>query len=241
MNITQFTETILSHFEAIGTKSHVNHWLQLYFYNTTHFTTSNFTVTLQENDRWNVGLSIKDYLWFCFCHPLTSCWFVLWRRTGIPLCCNFGAKKLKGTICALKFTKMYLYCSVYCCKKCLWICENNFFSWAYDALKHEHCLTFPLSFFFFCDPQHLQKQDSAFSPESCVYYCTLCDYSTKARLNLVQHARSARHQQNEGLRKLQLHQQGLGGDEDGLSLHELFHVKECPSNQGLCFFLCLSA
>ncbi|TNM96227.1 hypothetical protein fugu_015888 [Takifugu bimaculatus] len=79
--------------------------------------------------------------------------------------------------------------------------------------------------------KHLQKQDSAYGPDSCVYYCTLCDYSTKARLNLVQHARSARHQQNEGLRKLQLHQQGLGGDEDGLSFHELFQVKECPSSQ----------
>lgn len=91
------------------------------------------------------------------------------------------------------------------------------------------------------DPQHLQKQDGAYGPDSCVYYCTLCDYSTKARLNLVQHARSARHQQNEGLRKLQLHQQGLGGDEDGLSLRELFQVKECPSSQGLCLsaFLCL--
>lgn len=86
------------------------------------------------------------------------------------------------------------------------------------------------------DPQHLQKQDRAYSPESCVYYCMLCDYSTKARLNLVQHGRSARHQQNEGLRKLQLHQQGLGGDEDGLSLHELFLVKECPFSQGLCYF-----
>lgn len=84
--------------------------------------------------------------------------------------------------------------------------------------------------------QHLQKLDSAYGPESCVYHCTLCDYSTKARLNLVQHSRSARHQQNEGLRKLQLHQQGLGGDEDGLSLHELFHVKEVHSSQGLCFF-----
>lgn len=89
---------------------------------------------------------------------------------------------------------------------------------------------------YLCVPQHLQKLDSAYSLESCVYYCNLCDYSTKARLNLVQHARSARHQQNEGLRKLQLHQQGLGGEEDGLSLHELFHVKECPNIQGMNLF-----
>uniref|UniRef100_A0A8C7KNT0 C2H2-type domain-containing protein n=1 Tax=Oncorhynchus kisutch TaxID=8019 RepID=A0A8C7KNT0_ONCKI len=80
--------------------------------------------------------------------------------------------------------------------------------------------------------QHLQKQESACSGEQCVYYCALCDYSTKACLNLVQHARSPRHQQNEGLRKLQLHQQGLGGEEDGLNLHQLYHVKDCPQQQG---------
>lgn len=75
----------------------------------------------------------------------------------------------------------------------------------------------------------MQKQDGGHGGESCVYYCTLCDYSTKARLNLVQHARSARHQQSEGLRKLQLHQQGLAADDEVLSLHELFQVKEGPN------------
>lgn len=64
--------------------------------------------------------------------------------------------------------------------------------------------------------------------ESCYYYCALCDYSTKIKLNLVQHVRSVKHQQTEGLRKLQLHQQGLSLDEDSLS--EIFFVKDCPPN-----------
>ncbi|KAJ8279704.1 hypothetical protein COCON_G00067700 [Conger conger] len=77
--------------------------------------------------------------------------------------------------------------------------------------------------------KHLQKQESALNSESCFYYCALCDYSTKAKLNLVQHLRSVKHQQTEGLRKLQLHQQGLPSDEDNLA--DLFLVKDCPPNE----------
>ncbi|XP_041101871.1 zinc finger homeobox protein 4-like [Polyodon spathula] len=77
--------------------------------------------------------------------------------------------------------------------------------------------------------KHLQKQESAVNSESCYYYCALCDYSTKAKLNLVQHIRSVKHQQTEGLRKLQLHQQGLTPEEDNLS--DLFLVKDCPPNE----------
>lgn len=77
--------------------------------------------------------------------------------------------------------------------------------------------------------QHLQKQEGAVNPESCYYYCAVCDYSTKVKLNLVQHVRSVKHQQTEGLRKLQLHQQGLAPEEDNLS--EIFFVKDCPPNE----------
>lgn len=82
------------------------------------------------------------------------------------------------------------------------------------------------SFTFF---QHLQKHESAVNPESCYYYCALCDYSTKIKLNLVQHVRSVKHQQTEGLRKLQLHQQGLAPEEDNFS--DIFFVKDCPPNE----------
>ncbi|KAL6462749.1 hypothetical protein MHYP_G00291710, partial [Metynnis hypsauchen] len=74
---------------------------------------------------------------------------------------------------------------------------------------------------------HLQKQESACSSDSCSYHCALCDYSSKAKLSLVQHLRSLRHQQNEGLRKLQLHQQGLPPEEDNLA--DVFFAKDCPS------------
>lgn len=77
--------------------------------------------------------------------------------------------------------------------------------------------------------QHLQKQESAVNSESCYYYCAVCDYSSKIKLNLVQHLRSVKHQQTEGLRKLQLHQQGLPPEEDNLS--EIFFVKDCPANE----------
>ncbi|KAK2095616.1 hypothetical protein P7K49_027032 [Saguinus oedipus] len=77
--------------------------------------------------------------------------------------------------------------------------------------------------------KHLQKQEGAVNPESCYYYCAVCDYSTKVKLNLVQHVRSVKHQQTEGLRKLQLHQQGLAPEEDNLS--EIFFVKDCPPNE----------
>ncbi|OXB68719.1 hypothetical protein ASZ78_012918 [Callipepla squamata] len=79
------------------------------------------------------------------------------------------------------------------------------------------------------DPEHLQKHESTVNPDSCYYYCALCDYSTKVKLNLVQHVRSVKHQQTEGLRKLQLHQQGLAPEEDNLS--EIFFVKDCPPNE----------
>lgn len=77
--------------------------------------------------------------------------------------------------------------------------------------------------------QHLQKQESACNSESCYYYCALCDYSSRAKLNLLQHLRSVKHQQTEGLRKLQLHQQGLPPDEDNLA--DIFFVKDCPPNE----------
>ncbi|ELK27508.1 Zinc finger homeobox protein 4 [Myotis davidii] len=77
--------------------------------------------------------------------------------------------------------------------------------------------------------KHLQKQESAVNPESCYYYCAACDYSTKVKLNLVQHVRSVKHQQTEGLRKLQLHQQGLAPEDDNLG--EIFFVKDCPPSE----------
>uniref|UniRef100_A0A6I8PK47 C2H2-type domain-containing protein n=1 Tax=Ornithorhynchus anatinus TaxID=9258 RepID=A0A6I8PK47_ORNAN len=75
--------------------------------------------------------------------------------------------------------------------------------------------------------KHLQKHEGTVSPDSCYYYCALCDYSTKGKLSLVQHVHSVRHHQTEGLRRLQLHQQGLP-PEDEENLSEIFFVRDCP-------------
>ncbi|XP_038622462.1 zinc finger homeobox protein 4 [Tachyglossus aculeatus] len=75
--------------------------------------------------------------------------------------------------------------------------------------------------------KHLQKHEGAVSPDSCYYYCALCDYSTKGKLSLVQHVHSVRHHQTEGLRRLHLHQQGLP-PEDEENLSEIFFVRDCP-------------
>ncbi|TTF26779.1 Zinc finger homeobox protein 3 [Bagarius yarrelli] len=57
--------------------------------------------------------------------------------------------------------------------------------------------------------QHLQQHESAVEGEACYYHCVLCNYSTKAKLNLIQHVRSMKHQRSESLRKLQRLQKGL--------------------------------
>lgn len=77
--------------------------------------------------------------------------------------------------------------------------------------------------------KHLQKHESTSNPKSCCYNCGLCNYTTKAKLNLVQHARSLKHQQTESLHRLHLHQQGLAPEED--NLNEIFFVKDCPPSE----------
>ncbi|KAJ8272744.1 hypothetical protein GJAV_G00092940 [Gymnothorax javanicus] len=74
--------------------------------------------------------------------------------------------------------------------------------------------------------QHLQKQESMLSSESCYFYCALCDYSTKTKLNLVQHLLSAKHQQALGSQKLEFLHRGLGSEAD--TLGDLFYVKDRP-------------
>ncbi|XP_023649003.2 zinc finger homeobox protein 4-like isoform X1 [Paramormyrops kingsleyae] len=72
--------------------------------------------------------------------------------------------------------------------------------------------------------KHLQKQESALDPDSCTYSCTLCDFSTRAKLGLLQHLRSPRHQQADGLRRLRLRRRGAGLESEDLA--ELFVVSD---------------
>lgn len=64
--------------------------------------------------------------------------------------------------------------------------------------------------------QHLQQHESGVEGESCYYHCVLCNYSTKAKLNLIQHVRSMKHQRSESLRKLQRLQKGLPEEDEDL-------------------------
>ncbi|XP_051510355.1 zinc finger homeobox protein 3-like isoform X2 [Myxocyprinus asiaticus] len=75
--------------------------------------------------------------------------------------------------------------------------------------------------------KHLQQHEIAVEGESCYYHCVLCNYSTKAKLNLIQHVRSMKHQRSESLRKLQRLQKGLPEEEEELSA--IFTIRKCPS------------
>lgn len=86
-------------------------------------------------------------------------------------------------------------------------------------------LTHGVSLFF--TPQHLQQHESGVEGESCYYHCVLCNYSTKAKLNLIQHVRSMKHQRSESLRKLQRLQKGLPEEDEDLG--QIFTIRRCPS------------
>lgn len=75
--------------------------------------------------------------------------------------------------------------------------------------------------------QHLQQHESGVEGEGCYYHCVLCSYSTKAKLNLIQHVRSMKHQRSESLRKLQRLQKGLPEEDEDLG--QIFTIRRCPS------------
>lgn len=90
-----------------------------------------------------------------------------------------------------------------------------------------------------CSPQHLQHHESGVEGESCYYHCVLCNYSTKAKLNLIQHVRSMKHQRSESLRKLQRLQKGLPEEEEDLG--QIFTIRKCPAAEaGECCCLGVS-
>lgn len=90
-----------------------------------------------------------------------------------------------------------------------------------------------------CPSQHLQHHESGVEGESCYYHCVLCNYSTKAKLNLIQHVRSMKHQRSESLRKLQRLQKGLPEEEEDLG--QIFTIRKCPAAEaGECCLPCVS-
>ncbi|KAJ4947806.1 hypothetical protein JOQ06_009838, partial [Pogonophryne albipinna] len=76
--------------------------------------------------------------------------------------------------------------------------------------------------------KHLQQHENAVEGEACYYHCVLCSYSTKAKLNLIQHVRSMKHQRSESLRKLQRLQKGLPEEEEDLT--SIFTIRKCSSS-----------
>ncbi|PKU39767.1 zinc finger homeobox protein 3 [Limosa lapponica baueri] len=72
-----------------------------------------------------------------------------------------------------------------------------------------------------------KHHESGVEGESCYYHCVLCNYSTKAKLNLIQHVRSMKHQRSESLRKLQRLQKGLPEEEEDLG--QIFTIRKCPA------------
>ncbi|XP_029464142.1 zinc finger homeobox protein 3 isoform X2 [Rhinatrema bivittatum] len=76
--------------------------------------------------------------------------------------------------------------------------------------------------------KHLQQHESSMEGETCYYHCVLCSYSTKAKLNLIQHVRSMKHQRSESLRKLQRLQKGLPEEDDNLG--QMFTIQKCPAD-----------
>uniref|UniRef100_A0A672TH25 Zinc finger homeobox protein 3 n=1 Tax=Strigops habroptila TaxID=2489341 RepID=A0A672TH25_STRHB len=87
--------------------------------------------------------------------------------------------------------------------------------------------------------KHLQHHESWVEGESCYYHCVLCNYSTKAKLNLIQHVRSMKHQRSENLRKMQRLQKGLPEEEEDLG--QIFTIQKCPAAEaGECCLPSLS-
>ncbi|XP_030060531.1 LOW QUALITY PROTEIN: zinc finger homeobox protein 3 [Microcaecilia unicolor] len=75
--------------------------------------------------------------------------------------------------------------------------------------------------------KHLQQHESSMEGETCYYHCVLCNYSTKAKLNLIQHVRSMKHQRSESLCKLQCLQKGLPEEDD--NFRQMFTIQKCSS------------
>ena len=68
----------------------------------------------------------------------------------------------------------------------------------------------------------LQLGESKIQGKSKYYHCTLCNFSTRAKLNMIQHVRAMKHLHNEQLKQLQMKEQGVTDIDPG----EIFQVKE---------------
>lgn len=79
---------------------------------------------------------------------------------------------------------------------------------------------------------HLQIGEKSIKSESHYYHCKLCNFSTKAKFNLIQHVHSIRHLRHENLRQLQLRSEGRDINED---LRDYLLVRELKGNENIIF------
>jgi AT-binding transcription factor 1 len=80
--------------------------------------------------------------------------------------------------------------------------------------------------------RHLQSGENSIRSERKYYHCSLCNYSTKAKLNLIQHVRTMKHMRNESVRQIQQHEAGKSPEHDRMYI---FSVKEFNESDNIEF------
>ncbi|ELU11068.1 hypothetical protein CAPTEDRAFT_215623 [Capitella teleta] len=86
--------------------------------------------------------------------------------------------------------------------------------------------------------QHLLTEEQRLGDGRLRYYqCSLCQFNTKARQNLIQHVKSMRHMHSESQKLMQLTGQGTDAMTANASfaMSALFHVKEMQENDSIVF------
>ncbi|CAL8070397.1 unnamed protein product [Orchesella dallaii] len=73
--------------------------------------------------------------------------------------------------------------------------------------------------------RHIQNQENAISEDARIYACALCGFTSRVKLQLLQHTRSIKHLQLEQLHSLQRRAEGKDGQPD---LTQIFRVLEQP-------------
>ncbi|KAK8752559.1 hypothetical protein OTU49_006167, partial [Cherax quadricarinatus] len=72
--------------------------------------------------------------------------------------------------------------------------------------------------------RHLCAAEHTISEDRRLYTCTLCNFATRAKLQMLHHIRSMRHLQMEQLHQIQRHAEGKGGTQQDIG--DIFKVEE---------------
>lgn len=77
----------------------------------------------------------------------------------------------------------------------------------------------------------LQLKAKKLDTKNKYYHCTICNFSTKAKLNLIQHVRSIKHLRTEGMKQMQLNEDGKAD----LDFDDVFVVREYNETDSIKF------